>query len=171
MTINFKNACKQTIKFNELVREVKRDMYLYNVPYDDNYRILVDDITSYGVCKYIDKDIIINKKLVLFGNEQDIKNTICHELIHSAPQCRYEGHRGFWKTCANVMNNHGYDIKARCHYELNVDYTTIYKYVVKCANCGMIQGFNRKRDVIKNPYNYRCGICNQSKIIVIKGGE
>nr|DAX93228.1 MAG TPA: SprT-like family [Caudoviricetes sp.] len=163
---------RKTVNFRQLIREVKEDMDKFHVPYDNYYELAIKDFSgaTWGTCNYIDQAIYINSDLVLYGKDEDIKNVICHELIHSAKECRFEGHRGLWKKYANVMNQHGYHISRSNRYELNIDKTKIYKYVVKCVKCGNTQGFNTRRGVVKNPENYLCSIC-AGKIILIKGGE
>lgn len=121
--------------------------------------------------KFFEHHIEISK-WVMELDDDIIKNTIIHEIIHCLPQCN--NHKKTFKIYANLINDKlGYNItrlgnkkedykKSNIHFEED---TEEYKYKIKCTNCGQV--FLRKRlkkDFIKN---YRCGKCGR-KIKPIK---
>lgn len=100
---------------DRLAKEVKQDMRIAGVPYDQHCPIILSDYRMsrvLGQCEYaLDgnkeyaKRIKINRLCFENSEEQDIKNIICHELIHSAKECVITdcGHKGIWKIYAEQM--------------------------------------------------------------------
>lgn len=96
-------------------------------------------------------------------NDDVIKNTIIHELIHCIPFCNNHGKE--FKKYANYINAKlGYNIttkgnvksdyeKSHMEYVENND----YKYKIICQNCGQI--IYRKRFNSNLIKRYRCGKC------------
>lgn len=95
--------------------------------------------------------------------ENIIKNTIIHELIHCIPNCNNHGKE--FKKYANYINNKlGYNIKTTGNkkedYEKsNIQYKeeTTYKYKIQCQKCKQI--YYRKRKCTNFTQKYRCGKC------------
>lgn len=96
-------------------------------------------------------------------NDNIIKNTIIHELIHCIPFCNNHGKE--FKKYANYINQKlGYHITTKGNIEQDykashIKYTEAnnYKYKIICKKCGQI--IYRKRfnpNLIKK---YRCGKC------------
>ena len=100
---------------------------------------------------------------VLKLNDDIIKNTIIHELIHCLPKCNNHGLE-FKKYAKYINGNLGYNItrvgdKKEDYNISNIYYneTENYKYKIKCKKCG--QMFYRKR-LNKNLFKkYRCSKC------------
>lgn len=95
-------------------------------------------------------------------NDDIIKNTIIHELIHCMPYCNSHGVE--FKKYANFINNKlGYNIsrvgnKKEDFIKSNITYEEeTYKYIVICNGCG--QTFYRKRYNKNLTRKYRCGKC------------
>lgn len=96
-------------------------------------------------------------------NEDIIKNTILHELIHCIPFCNNHGKE--FKKYANYINQKlGYHITtkgnikedyeaSRLEYKVDND----YKYKIICQDCG--QTIYRKRFNPNLLKRYRCGKC------------
>lgn len=92
-----------------------------------------------------------------------IKNTILHEIIHCLPYCNNHGEQ--FKKYANFINQKlGYNIsrvgnKKDDYSKSNVEYDEKeeYKYHIKCTNCG--QEFFRKRLNRNFTRRFRCGKC------------
>ena len=140
-----------------LTEIVKADMEKYHVPYVDVDFFLNPRLSSsLGRCIYKEKTVVrleLQSKFFLLGNESDIKNTICHELIHSSTLC---GHTGLWLQYAKIMNKHGYDI----HRTSRVDiHPQIYKYEVYCPKCGKTWKRKTLSKAVKFPYTYQCPVC------------
>lgn len=105
-------------------------------------------------------------------DENIIKNTIIHELIHCIPNCNNHGKE--FKKYANYINTKlGYTIKTTGNkkedYEKsNIQYQedTTYKYKIKCQKCGQI--YYRKRKCTNFTKKYRCGKCGGKLTIVTR---
>lgn len=106
-------------------------------------------------------------------NNDIIKNTIMHELIHCIPFCNNHG-KEFKKYAAYINQKLGYHITTKgdmqADYQAsNLEYqeNNDYKYKIICQNCGQI--IYRKRfnqNLIKT---YRCGKCKgKLKLLEIK---
>jgi len=115
-------------------------------------------------CDKFNKHHIEISKWVMDLNEDIIKNTIIHELIHCMPYCNNHGKQ--FKAYAKVINEKlGYNISRVGNKEVdykasNIEYKekrTEYKYEIICQKCG--QRVLRQR---LNKYftrKYRCGKC------------
>lgn len=141
----------------------------------------------YGVCKqenpvketkYIEK--IGRKKFIRYGSYKNhnieiskwlmeldddiIKNTIMHEIIHCFPNCNNHGKE--FKIYSKIINEKlGYNISrlgnvAEDYRKSNLEYKNdeSYKYKIECEICG--QTFYRKRMKKNFLRKYRCGKCN-----------
>ena len=102
-------------------------------------------------------------KWVLDLNDNIIKNTIMHEIIHCFPECNNHG-ENFKKYVKFINENLGYNIarvgnKEEDYQKSNLKYNEKinYKYKIICKKCG--QEFYRQRfnkNLIKN-YRCKCG--------------
>ncbi len=97
-------------------------------------------------------------------NEDIIKNTIIHELIHCIPNCNNHG-KDFKKYAKYISDKLGYDIKTvgnkkEDYGKSNIEYqeNITYKYKIQCKNCDQI--FYRNRICKNFMQKYRCGKCN-----------
>lgn len=103
-------------------------------------------------------------KWVLELNDEIIKNTILHELIHCIPFCNNHG-KEFKKYANYIEKKLGYHITTKGNkkedYEksnLTYEEKQTYSYKIMCEQCGQI--IYRKRFNTKLIKNYRCGKCN-----------
>ena len=95
--------------------------------------------------------------------EDIIKNTIIHEIIHCFPYCNNHGEQ-FKKYARYINEKLGYNIsrvgnKKEDYIKSNVEYEEKehYNYHIKCTNCG--QSFFRKRLSKNFTRKYRCAKC------------
>lgn len=95
--------------------------------------------------------------------DEIIKNTIIHELIHCIPYCNNHGEE-FKKYAKYINTKLGYDIsragnKKEDYKKSNIEYSEEeqYNYKVICSKCG--QEFYRKRLNKNFSRKYRCGKC------------
>ena len=110
-------------------------------------------------------------KWVLELEDNIIKNTIIHELIHCIPYCNNHGIE--FKKYAKLMNNaYGYDIsrvgdKKKDYEKSNLEYSEgqKYNYMVVCEGCK--QEFYRQRINKDFAKKYICGKC-KSKFEVVR---
>ena len=127
----------------------------------------------YGCCKKIsnDKFQIEVSEWVMDLNEDIIKNTIMHELIHCMPRCNNHGE--YFKKYAELINEKlGYNIsrtgnKERDFNKSNVEYKEKeikYNYKIICEKCS--QNFLRQRITRGFSRKYRCGKCGGKFTII-----
>lgn len=97
-------------------------------------------------------------------NDDIIKNTIMHEIIHCMPDCNNHGKA--FKTYAKFINEKlGYNIsrlgnKEEDYRKSNLEFkieTKEYKYKIICEKCNQI--YYRQRMVRNFLRKYRCGKC------------
>ena len=134
---------------------------------DEKYKV----ITKKGYKRYItyerfNKNYIEISKWVMELNDDIIKNTIMHEIIHCFPYCNNHGKE--FKKYAGYINTHlGYSVsrlgnKEEDYKKSNLEYdipqtTPNYKYKIECQKCGKY--FFRQRYNKNLTRHYRCGIC------------
>lgn len=140
---------------------------------------------TYGLCipnspyittKYIQK--IGRKRYIKYGrykeyeiriskwtmnlNDEIIKNTIMHELIHCLPYALNHGAE-FKKYASYINQKLGYNIsrlgnKKEDYIKSNLEYVeSDYKYTIICKNCGKV--YKRKRLAKNFISKYRCSAC------------
>lgn len=120
----------------------------------------------YGCCKKLSKDnyVIEISEWVMDLNEDIIKNTIIHELIHCMPKCN--NHGDYFKKYATIINEKlGYNIsrtgnKEKDFSKSNLEYVETpvkFKYRIVCENCN----YNFLRQRVRKYFTrkYRCGKC------------
>lgn len=104
---------------------------------------------------------------VLDAGEQEIKNILAHELLHTCPGCYNHGKR--WKAYAARINNiYGYNITATTTYErmgLNrPEKKPVYRYRIECSRCGKVFYRQKKSKVVSNIDRYRCTCGGKLKV-------
>ena len=153
--INISLAKRKTKRYG-CCKQSKPVITCYHIEYRNHRRVKVYDV-------FMKHDIEISK-WVLDLNDDIIKNTIMHEIIHCLPYCNNHGKE--FKKYANFINERlGYKIQRLGNREqdyresnLNFDDDNIkYNYKIRCKNCGII--FYRQRLKKNFVRDYRCGKC------------
>jgi predicted RNA-binding Zn-ribbon protein involved in translation (DUF1610 family) len=131
---------------------------------DKNYKV-VTKLGRRKVVKYekFKKHNIEISKWVLLLDDNIIKNTIMHELIHCMPYCN--NHGAEFKKYANIINvNYDYYLsrvgdKKKDFEQSNIEYneTQKYKYKIICKSCK--KEFYRQRLSRNFTRKYRCAKC------------
>lgn len=106
-----------------------------------------------GLCSYRRKTIELSKRLTLLANEEDVLETILHEIAHAL--CPRQGHNSVWRKKLIEIGGTG----KRCYSNdssLGVAYRTIAKYKGVCPN-GHELGRNRLPKT-----KMSCGLCSRS---------
>lgn len=166
--------------FQIAIKDVKKDMDELGIPYNHDVPIFISGRYSraLGKCYYQMKDnkrvaykIGISKELVDYGDADLMKNTICHELIHSAPDCVYSHHGGMWKVYAQKMNRYkGYHISRLSQIPDNIQRN--YKFIIECQDCHTKSYFNRHTKTIdavrQGQKIIRCKKCGSMEFKVIE---
>lgn len=134
------------------------DQNCYHIEKRQNRRIKVYDRFNnhhIEICKW-----------VMDLNDDIIKNTIMHEIIHCFPKCNNHGDE--FKKYANIINDKlNYDIKRvgnkkEDYQKSNIEYKEndmSYNYKIVCQGCGQL--FYRKRLQKNFTRKYRCGKCGE----------
>lgn len=136
---------------------------------DTKYKV-INKIGRHRYVKYekFNKHTIEVSKWVMDLDDNIIKNTIMHELIHCMPFCN--NHGDMFKKYATYINKKlGYNIsrlgnKKEDYEKSNLEYEEkSFKYTIKCSNCGQLIHRNRlSKDFFKK---YRC-LCNGKLFLV-----
>ena len=125
------------------------------------------NIEKYGhrhIIKYekFNKHHIEVRKWVMQLNEDIIKNTIIHEIIHCFPYCNNHGQE-FKKYAVYINKKLGYNVTRTGNVKEDFEKSNIpyeekeYKYKIICENC--------RQEIYRNRFNsnllkkYRCGKC------------
>lgn len=147
-------CCKPEIP-DENYKTVKRKGFKYIVKFE-NFKKYTIEISRW----------------VLDLNEDIIKNTIIHELIHCLPYCNNHGIE--FKKYANLINSKlGYNISRVGNKKEDFQYSNLdykekeeYKYKIQCERCDKV--FYRKRLQKYFTRKYRCSKClGKLKIVEI----
>jgi len=157
-------------KLEELYKKCIEELKSINIDVQKN-RIIEIKINTrskkrYGCCKKISKDRfkIEISEWVMDLNEDIIKNTIMHELIHCMPRCNNHGE--YFKNYATIINEKlGYNVsrtgnKERDFSISNLEYTEKpinFNYKIVCEDCNY--SFFRQRVRRYFTRKYRCGKC------------
>ena len=140
-------------------------------PKEEEFHYVKRGRRKYKVYDIFQKHTIEISKWVMELDDNIIKNTIIHELIHCLPYCNNHGKE--FKKYANIINEKlKYNItrlgnKKEDYKKSNKEYKEEenYKYKIKCKKCGYIYLRKRlKKNFIKK---YRCGKC-QGKLEIIE---
>lgn len=116
----------------------------------------------WGQCRVVPGGYSININQVLLDERNDengLKNTIIHELLHS---CKGgHGHKGEWKRLANKVHRElGYNItRTSSADDKGVEAETRpvrVKYTITCEKCGRSWTRERACNLTKYTNNYRC---------------
>lgn len=130
---------------------------------DERYKT-VQKIGRRRVIRYqrFNKHTIEVSKWVFDLNDETIKNTIMHEIIHCFPYCNDHGKQ--FKMYAKYINSKlGYNIsrlgnKKQDYEKSNIQYEEKdFKYQIKCIRCGKLFGRNRLAKNFLKKYRCQCG--------------
>lgn len=139
---------------------------------DKKYRV-INKIGRRRIIRYekFNKHHIEISKWVMELEDNIIKKTIMHELIHCFPYCNNHGSE-FKKYAKLINTNYGYDIsrvgdKKKDFEKSNVEFTETrkYKYKIICKECK--QEIYRQRLIRNFERKYRCAKCGGKFEIII----
>ncbi len=185
-------------KLEKLYRECIEELKSINIILEDEKNIGKIDINfskrnnkRYGCCKQEKPDKLSayrTRKRIYFRrffvhhievskwvmelNDEKIKNTIIHELIHCLPDCNNHGKE--FKKYAKIINEKlGYNIsrlgdKKQDFEDSNIEFNENYikyNYKIKCEKCNQV--YYRLRIARNFTKKYRCGKC-KGKLIVLE---
>lgn len=121
------------------------------LPYKNGIEWKICKSTSYyGKYSFGRNVISISRYLT---DEQDIRNTVAHELIHA---CGVHGHKEHFKEYAEKLKRYGFDVLGEIKDKTLIQEVRNTKnYVIKCTHCEF-KTTRRKRMKIEK---YRCPRC------------
>ena len=128
--------------------------------------ILNRGVRRNGCCRKLGKTyyaISINKAL---AHDDDIREVVVHELLHSYPDVFSDGHTGEWARRAQIVNKkYGLHVQRLNHY----DHTEIHppKYVVECSSCHHRWDYYRTPVWINNINRAGCPYCKTHTIVLL----
>lgn len=129
------------------------------------FRINTRAKKQWGSCKAVPSGYLIDISAVLLdekNDEQGLKNTIIHELLHSCKGCMNHGKN--WKYLAQKVNDaYGYNIKRVTSYEekgVLEETKPVANHKVICLGCGCVYTRIKASKLITNTSRYRCGYCH-----------
>ena len=150
----------------KLVGESQRDLASMNIRTGNvrNWSVNTRAKARWGYCVKVSKglfDIQIAAALLQDDvDDQAVKDTIVHELLHTIPGCFK--HTGKWKQYANTINRllPQYKIKRGSSYEEkgleDLRPKPQCRYILKCQRCGSEIGRQRMSAAVEHPEHYRC---------------
>ena len=127
-----------------------------------NWIIGTNKKNLWGLCQTVGDgvfDISISEILLQDDvDDQQVKNTIAHELLHTVEGCMNHGR--YWHKLARLVNERcpQYNIKDRTSAEekgIHIE----YKYILRCTKCGAQAGRHRRSRFVDHPENYICSKC------------
>ena len=110
-----------------------------------------------GCCYYQSGRYWIEVSQAVLEDEDLLKQTLVHELLHTCPKCRDHGPK--WKAYAQTVNEKlGYRIERTVKTETpagSLRHEEI-KYILECQSCGAQIKRMRMSKAVKSPWRYRC---------------
>jgi len=105
-------------------------------------------IRRFGCCKYYSKTITMSRKLTELNDEENVIDTILHEIAHALTPGHH--HDSVWQAKAREIGCDG----NRCYSseEVNIPES---RYIAECKGCGMIHKRNRAKKNLSS-----CGKCD-----------
>ncbi len=155
-----------------LIQECQAELSAISIPYGTvtSWKINTRAKSRWGQCRLLPDgtfEIQISHRLLTgMTDPTAAKETIIHELLHTAKGCQNHGKR--WKLLADRVNKAypEYRIKRTSSAQekglSEPDTISQKNYVITCQNCGMRSFRKRASRVVTHPEHYRCSRCGGS---------
>lgn len=127
-----------------------------------NWKVGTSRKNLWGLCETVAPgvfDISISETLLQDDvDDQAVKNTIAHELLHTVDGCMNHGR--YWHKLAGLVNQRcpGYNVKGRTSAE-DKGIQIQYKYLLRCTGCGATAGRHKKSRFVEHFDRYICSKC------------
>ncbi len=152
----------------KLFDECKSELRAIGIAYGRVSRVLVNSRlrSTYGTCRRLangEFEIAISARLLADSiSEQAIKDTMMHELLHTAAPGDHHGKR--WRTLAETVNRRlpGYHIRRQTPLSekgLTPPPPAVPRYLIQCTACGQTYPRQKASELVRYPQKYRCGKC------------
>jgi predicted SprT family Zn-dependent metalloprotease len=159
------------VNYNELkflYEGVKADLQRAKIPFNQNNTLHINTRAKriHGCCRKEENSFRIEiSSFVLSYPENEIKDIIAHELIHTCYGCLNHGKK--FKMYCNKINAFGYNVTTTYKGENYVNEEQFAKYKIVCEECNLVIYRMKLSPLIKNIERYRCGKCG-GKLKVFK---
>lgn len=90
-------------------------------------------------------------------SDEEIKDIVAHELIHTCRGCFNHGER--YKKYMKRVNTLGYNVSTTYKGEEKPPVELNPKYIAQCKKCGYKIFRMKKSKLISKPYLYKCPKC------------
>lgn len=151
---------------NELLVKAIKQVEEQGIPV--NSEVIEDNIAitratkTFGRCQEVGGGVysIGISKYYKDNQEEEIMETLVHEVLHTVPGCFNHGKA--WKKYAGIMNEaKGYNIGRTSNRQMDnlmkeEVFNSVFKYSIDCEKCGSSTLRQRRSKIVKNPENYIC---------------
>ena len=149
------------IELDGLMARLRRELISIGIPVSNRLepevRINTRARRRLGCCYYQSGRYWIEGSQAVLEDEDLLKQTLVHELLHTCPKCRDHGPK--WKAYAQTVNEKlGYRIERTVKTETpagSLRHEEI-KYILECQSCGAQIKRMRMSKAVKSPWRYRC---------------
>ena len=149
------------IELDGLMARLRRELISIGIPVSNRLepevRINTRARRRLGCCYYQSVRYWIEVSQAVLEDEDLLKQTLVHELLHTCPKCRDHGPK--WKAYAQTVNEKlGYRIERTVKTETpagSLRHEEI-KYILECQSCGAQIKRMRMSKAVKSPWRYRC---------------
>mgnify|MGYP001567612773 CR=1 FL=1 len=150
------NLYQAEILAKKLMREHRLTLWLFE---------FTDWVKTFGMCQYSTRTIFLSMPLTLLNNENEVRDTILHEIAHALVG-KGHGHNKTWKAkCIEIGAK-----PIRCYSNDMIIQPTM-RYVATCDCCGKVYQRTRKPDSItayackcqKGPWNKRVKLIYENR--------
>ena len=149
------------IELDGLMARLRRELISIGIPVSNRLepevRINTRARRRLGWCYYQSGRYWIEVSQAVLEDEDLLKQTLVHELLHTCPKCRDHGPK--WKAYAQTVNEKlGYRIERTVKTETpagSLRHEEI-KYILECQSCGAQIKRMRMSKAVKSPWRYRC---------------
>ena len=149
------------LELDGLMARLRRELISIGIPVSNRLepevRINTRARRRLGCCYYQSGRYWIEVSQAVLEDEDLLKQTLVHELLHTCPKCRDHGPK--WKAYAQTVNEKlGYRIERTVKTETpagSLRHEEI-KYILECQSCGAQIKRMRMSKAVKSPWRYRC---------------
>lgn len=153
----------------KLAAEVMADFSAMKIRYRPvrNWIVGTDKKTRWGYCETVGQnlfDIHIAERLLWDDvDDQDTKNTLAHELLHTVEGCM--NHKWYWQKLAAIIHTRmpQYVIERTLDPEkigIHVERKEpVYRYFFRCKGCGNEIKYQKNSKFVQHYERYYCRLC------------
>jgi len=115
-----------------------------------------NNVSRAGVCNYDKKTLFISKKILSHASDEQIKNTMLHEIAHALEYEKTGTSNHGWRF-QNICHDIGCKVGYGSEMERDELFGTKYdKWTYTCQGCGQTFGTSRKMTTLARTKCARC---------------